>query len=199
VKVILSAMLAGLAQIAVIAFPPITHADVPGKHPYYLHALSDLRTARWLMEHQPGDTRVSRQEDLAITQIDAAIAEIKRASIDDGKDIHDHTPVDAPNELPGHLRKALELLNTVHADVAREEDDSTSRGLRIRAIGHIDAATHATERAISYMETQHERCPVRTASGCPSFWRATNRPRRTGCPDIQAALRDHLRDRCRSV
>ncbi|MEH2129414.1 MAG: hypothetical protein V7K86_01855, partial [Nostoc sp.] len=34
------------------------YADLPGKHPYYLHALTDLRTARWLLEHRPGDAAV---------------------------------------------------------------------------------------------------------------------------------------------
>ena len=74
-----------LALVALTA-----NADLPGKHPYYLHALSDLRAARWMLEHRPGDAAVSGQEDVAITEIDAAIGEIKRASIDDGKDIHDH-------------------------------------------------------------------------------------------------------------
>jgi hypothetical protein len=46
------------------------------------------------------------------------------------------------------LHKALELLRKVRADVAREEDDPAVKGLRNRAIGHIDAAIHATERAI---------------------------------------------------
>ena len=36
-------------------------ADMPGKHPFYLHALSDLRTARWMLEHRPGDAAVSGQ------------------------------------------------------------------------------------------------------------------------------------------
>jgi hypothetical protein len=132
----------------------VANADVPGKHPSYLHALSDLRTARWLMEHQPGDFAIRAQEDVATTDIDAALADIKRASIDDGKDTHDHVPLDAPNELPGHLRKALELLQHAHADIAQEEDDSMTQGLRNRAIKHVDAAIQATERAISNSEHQ---------------------------------------------
>jgi hypothetical protein len=128
-------------------------ADLPGKHPAYLHALSDLRAARWMLEHRPGDAAVSGQEDVAITEIDAAIGEIKRAAIDDGKDIHDHTNVDAPNDRPGRLHKALELLRKTHSDVAREEDDPMTRGLRNRAVGHIDGAIHATEVAIHDVKT----------------------------------------------
>ena len=129
------------------------NADLPGKHPYYLHALSDLRAARWMLEHRPGDAAVSGKEDVAITEIDAAIGEIKRAAIDDGKDLHDHPAIDAPNDRPGRLHKALELLRKVHSDVAREEDDPMVKGLRNRAVGHIDGAIPATEGAVKDVRT----------------------------------------------
>jgi hypothetical protein len=135
-----------------LSLPFVANADSPGKHPYYLHALSDLRAARWLVEHRPGDAAVSGQEDVAITEIDAAIGEIKKASIDDGKDLHDHPPVDAPNDHPGRLHKALEILHKVHSDVAREEDDPMTKGLRNRAVKHVDDAIHATEHAIRDVE-----------------------------------------------
>jgi hypothetical protein len=138
-----------LSGLLLVAAPFAANADLPGKHPFYLHALSDLRAARWLIEHRPGDAAVSGQEDVAIAEIDKAIGEIRRASIDDGKDIHDHPPVQGPNDRPGRLHKALELLHNVHNDVAREEDDPMTRGLRDRAVGHIDEAMHATEHAIS--------------------------------------------------
>jgi hypothetical protein len=132
--------------LAVLPFA--ANADMPGKHPAYLHALSDLRAARWLIEHRPGDAAASAQEDVAITEIDKAINEIKKASIDDGKDIHDHPPVQGVADRPGRLHKAVELLRKVHGDVAKEEDDPFTRGLRDRAIMHIDEALHATEHAI---------------------------------------------------
>lgn len=131
-----------------LLLPLFANADLPGKHPFYLHALTDLRAARWMLEHRPGDAAVSANEDVAITEIDAAIREIKRAAIDDGKNVNDHPNVDVPGDRPGHLHKALELLRKVHSDVAREEDDPATRGLRDRAVGHIDGAIHATERAI---------------------------------------------------
>jgi hypothetical protein len=125
------------------------NADLPGKHPAYLHALTDLRAARWMLQHRPGDAGVSAHEDVAIAEIDAAIGEIKHAAIDDGKNIQDHPQVDVPNNRPGRLHKALELLHKVHRDVAREEDDPMTRGLRDRAVGHIDAAIHATDGALA--------------------------------------------------
>ena len=122
--------------------------DLPGRHPAYLHALTDLRAARWLIEHRPGDVRVSADEDVAITRIDEAIREIKRAAIDDGKDIHDHPPVDAQPDNRGRLHRAEELLHKVHDDIAREEDDPLTRGLRDRAVRHVDEAMGATHHAI---------------------------------------------------
>jgi hypothetical protein len=139
---------------AAVALLPLTaHADLPGKHPYYLHALSDLRTARWMLEHRPGDAAVSGQEDVAIQQIDAAIGEIKHASIDDGKDLKDHPAVDVPNDHPGRLHKAAELLRKVHKDVDREEDDPTAKDLKHRSLEHVQAALKATDQAIKDVET----------------------------------------------
>jgi hypothetical protein len=136
------------ALLLLLALPFAANADLPGKHPYYLHALTDLRTARWMLEHRPGDAAVSAQEDVAVAEIDKAIGEIKRASIDDGKDIHDHPAVDVPAGHPGRLHKARELLRKVHADVDREEDDPMTKGLKDRAVHHIDEAIHATDRAL---------------------------------------------------
>ena len=131
-----------------LLLPLLANADLPGKHPFYLHALSDLRAARWMLEHRPGDAAVSGQEDVAVSEIDAAIREIKQAAIDDGKNVNDHPKMDAPDVRTGRLHKALEILRKVHSDVAREEDDPAVKGLRDRAVGHIDGAIHATEKAI---------------------------------------------------
>jgi hypothetical protein len=142
------------ALMLMAALPFAANADLPGKHPYYLHSLSDLRTARWMLEHRPGDAAVSGQEDVAITEIDRAIGEIKKAAIDDGKDIHDHPKVDVPNDHPGRLHKALELLRKVHSDIDREEDDPMTQGLKGRALHHVDEAIHATEHALKDIEQQ---------------------------------------------
>ena len=124
----------------------------PIRHPAYLHALSDLRSARWMLEHRPGDAAVSVHESEAIGEIDRAIGELKRAAVDDGKNIHDHPSSDLPSDYRGRLHKAADLLRKVRADTYREEDNPNARGLRDRAIGHVDAALHATERAIHDVE-----------------------------------------------
>ena len=92
---------------------------------------------------------MDREEDHAIEEIDKAIGEIKRAAIDDGKNLNDHPPVDTRIGHRGRYRRALELLDKAHNDIAREEDDPSVRGLRDRALRHIDEAHHIVERLIA--------------------------------------------------
>jgi len=133
-----------LILMGVAAVP--ASAETPGTHPFYQHALTDLRTARWLLDHQPGDRRVYAAEDAAIQEIDAAINEIKRASIDDGKDINYRPNVDV-KEQGSRLLRAIETLQKAHADIDREEDNPDVRDLRHRALWHIDRATRAADQA----------------------------------------------------
>ena len=135
-----------LAAGAAAALSSSAWADLPGKHPYYLHALSDLRAARWLLNHQPGDAKVYGDEDVAITEVDIAIAEIKKAAIDDGKNLNDHPKVDV-KEHGSRLLRAIETLKKARADIAKEEDNPEVRGLRARAHEHLDKAIHAAEKA----------------------------------------------------
>jgi hypothetical protein len=133
--------------VLAVAAPLAANAQqLPGEHPGYLHALTDLRTARWFLYHQPGDAKVSGQEDVAINEIDAAINEIKHASIDDHKDLNDHPAVDV-QEHGSKLLKAIETLKKAKEDITREEDNPQARELRHKAVGHIDRAIKATEKA----------------------------------------------------
>lgn len=137
-----------LVAVICLAAPLVANADLPGKHPAYLHALSDLRSARWMLEHRPAGAAVSGQENVAIAEIDKAIGEIKKAAIDDGKNLNDHPSVDVPTDNPGRLHKALELLHKAHADVSHEEDDPMTQGLQSRALEHIHLAVAATKTAL---------------------------------------------------
>jgi len=124
--------------------------DQPGRHPAYLHALEDLRHARAHLERPAGVTiQTAWDERIAVGKIDAAIAEIKQASIDDGKNPGDHPPIDAKLGWPGRLHRSLELLRKARADVNEEEDNDFARGLKRRAVGHIDAAINFVEQGIA--------------------------------------------------
>ncbi len=119
-----------------------------GDHPAYLHALSDLRDARAHLEGRPAEWKVKWDEKKAIQQIDVAIKDIKEASIDDGKDISVHAPIDAKLAWGGHLRNAQRLINKAYADINQHEDDKFSKGLRNRALKHIQIAAEYLQAAI---------------------------------------------------
>ena len=132
--------------------PFAAHADMPGQHPEYLHALTDLRDARWNLEHRPGDAAVSAQEDVAITEVDRAIDQTKKAARADGKDMRDHPGEDANMNRPGRLHHALDLLGKTHNDLARPEDNPEARELKNRILEHVDLAIQATKHAIGDVE-----------------------------------------------
>lgn len=146
-----------MAATLVAGLTPLTSmADLPGKHPGYLHSLTDLRTARWLLNHQPGDAKVYAGEDVALTEVNAAINEIKKASIDDGKDLNDHPAVDV-NEHGSRLLRSIETLKKAHADIDKEEDNPEVRELRHHALEHIDRAIHAAEQAhTAWLQENHK-------------------------------------------
>jgi hypothetical protein len=145
-------LLAALALCASFASLSANAAELPGEHPAYLHALTDLRAARWNLEHRPGDAAVSAQEDVAIVETDRAIHEARTAAMEDGKNVEDHPAEDAHLDRPGRLHHAMELLRKAKDDVAREEDNPESRNLRNRIVEHVDLAMEATKRAIHDVE-----------------------------------------------
>jgi len=118
------------------------------EHPYYLHALSDLRAARWMIEHRPGNWEQTNDEIEAVRQIDAAIAEIKKAAIDDGKNLADHPSVDELNQHNGRLHVSVDYLKKARQDISQDEDNRFAQGLQERAFLHIDAAISSVRRAI---------------------------------------------------
>src|ERR1700691_5580786 len=137
-------IVAGIATLAgCVAAPPPQH------HPAYLHSLSDLRAARWLIEHHPGDWAQTADEAEAVHQIDAAINDIKKAAFNEGKNPNDRPPVDENPDHRGRIHEALQFLNKARSDISREEDNAFANGLRDRAIGHIDGAIRASRRVFN--------------------------------------------------
>jgi hypothetical protein len=127
----------------------LSFADDPGRHPAYLHALADLRHARAHLERETPSAHVDREEAHAIAEIDKAIAEIKHAAIDDGKNLNDHPPVDAHMDWAGRYHRTLELLDSARHDIKEKEDDQFAHGLRHRALEHIDEAHRIVEHLIA--------------------------------------------------
>jgi hypothetical protein len=118
----------------------------PAVHPAYMHALSDLRAARWLIEHRPGDWAQVADEHEAVRHIDAAIGEIRRAAYDDGKNLDYHPPVDEHPDHRGRIHDAVQFLRKARQDISSGESNAYANGLRDRAIAQIDGAIAATRR-----------------------------------------------------
>jgi hypothetical protein len=137
VAALLFASALGLASVAAAA-----------DHPGYLHALTDLRTARAHLQN-PDSGVLHDEERNAVAEIDKAIAEIKAASIDDGKNLNDHPGIDVHLKWVAHLNKCAELLKKAHDDVAKEEDNPEAQGLQGRALDHIAKASRFVQQAIA--------------------------------------------------
>src|SRR5580698_8382914 len=90
--------------------------DLPGAHPGYLHALSDLRYARALLEHDAPEA-VEHDQHFALHEIDEAIRVIKDAASEDGKDLNVHPPVQPEWPVSGRFHRALEAIGSAHRDV----------------------------------------------------------------------------------
>lgn len=144
--------LSAAAVLLAALLPLAACAGLPGEHPGYLHALTDLRDARWNLEHKPGDAAVSAQEDIAITEIDRAIGEVKKAARDDEKNLRDRPREDANLERPGRLHHAVELLEKARNDLANEEDNPEARELKHRALDHVERAIEAAKHAVHDVE-----------------------------------------------
>lgn len=141
------AMTVGLFSLLV---PIAAHAQWWQHHPKYLHAMSDLRTAYWLIQHHDTmDPMVNDEERRAMKQIRYAYQALKDASIMDDKDIDAQPPADMTwYDHRGRLHHALDLLRDAHNDVMGEEEDPAARGFRHNAMKRIDDAARATEDAI---------------------------------------------------
>ena len=125
IAALVAAPLVLAAAGCVVAPPPPPPAP---HHPAYLHALTDLRDARWNLEHRAGDAAVSTQEDVAIVEIDRAINDARTAAMEDGKNIANHPPEDAHVDRRGRLHHAAELLRKARQDVAQGESNGAGGG-----------------------------------------------------------------------
>jgi len=123
------------------------------QRPRYLHALSNLREARELLQtdRRPGFIGA---RDRAIGEIDRAIDEVKAAVRDEGRNPH-FTPPPAGGDPNRPLHSALNLLDVAREDVAFGTDETGHVGLQMRALRHIDEAREALRHALHEMEREH--------------------------------------------
>ena len=139
-----------VAACAALILPATAGAQWWQHHPKYLHAMSNLRTAYWLIAHrEANDPEARPEEHLALKEISRAYQDLKDASIVDQKDLADQPPANMNFwDHRGRLHHALDLLREARADISGEEDDPAARGFRYGALKDIDKAIRATDSAI---------------------------------------------------
>jgi hypothetical protein len=126
-----------LALSGLVLLAPATSAHA--QEPAYLHALSDLRSARAYLQYDDRPDHAGLRAH-AIEQIDKAIKDVKIAAVDDGKSTW-HTPPPQSGGSEGWpIHSAYKLLNEAKEDVSRGHDQPANQGLRERASQHISEA-----------------------------------------------------------
>jgi hypothetical protein len=142
--------LSALAAGAVLLAPLAAHAQWWQQHPAYLHAMSDLRQAYWLVAHRDSMDPVAKvEEQQAKGAIRAAYQNLKDAAIVDDKNIDDQPPPEMDfSDHGGRLHRAMDLLRDAHNAVDKGEDDPAARGFKQRALSAIDHAAAATNAAM---------------------------------------------------
>ena len=82
-----------VAACAALMLPAIAQAQWWQHHPKYLHAMSNLRTAYWLIAHRDANDPEARPEErAAMKEISRAYQDLKDAAIVDQKDLADQPP-----------------------------------------------------------------------------------------------------------
>lgn len=118
------------------------------QHPAYIHALADLRAARWLLNTKAGGNwQQGMDERNALGQIDAAMSDIRAVGIDDRKRQEDHGKLEDRPDHMGRLHEAIDFLKQARADLLQGEDDMFGNRLRERTYKNIDKAIESIRMA----------------------------------------------------
>jgi hypothetical protein len=137
-----------LVAVTLVLSAAAPAAGAVGSHPHYLEALTDLRLAHALLQ-APDRAKAEKFEKTAIDDVDQALAEIKHAAIDDGKNLDDHPPIDANVSHQDRLNQILKLVQAANRDLNFDEDDQKALGWRARAVKDAADAQAFVEAAIS--------------------------------------------------
>jgi hypothetical protein len=129
--------------------------NAQGRHPAYLRARSDMRRAQFLLRI-PEEPNVTRRLIEADREVEAAVREVDRAAVLDGKNIDEHPPVDTRIDRRGRFQKIVELLRSARADIGREEDNGRANAWRDAAYRHLDQALEHVHRAAVDLHWDHE-------------------------------------------
>jgi hypothetical protein len=135
-----SLTVAAFALLTFLFLAPAIQAHA--QFPAYLHAISDLRSARAYLQM---DTRPQQQaaRDIAIREINRAIDDMKRAAVEDNKNPWRTPPPQSGGNPNWPIHSAVKLLREARHDVESGRDAPENVGLQVHSIEHIDRALQA--------------------------------------------------------
>ena len=136
-----------LVALLALTAPKSAFAGFFGDHPSYLHAIPNLRHAVQLLE-RPDAPNVAGPEEAAVRELDASIADIRQAARDDWKPLAILPALNIHLDWRGRLHEALKEIEKARREISKEEDDRAARGLRNRALDHLDHAMNLVQQAI---------------------------------------------------
>ncbi len=140
---------AAFALLTFLFMAPATQAHA--QYPMYLHAISDLRSARWYLQQDTRREFVGLREH-AIDEMSRAINDMKQAAIDDGKNPWRTPPPQSGGNMGAPIHSALRLVIEARNDVGRGSDAPGNRGLQMRSLRHIDEAHRALNEILRATE-----------------------------------------------
>lgn len=121
-------------------------APAQAQEPHYLHALSELRTARDYIQFDHREL-FHKERHHAVDEINKAIDEIKHAAWDDGKNTMFAPPAQGVSDPWAPMHEAQKHLNVAQNQVGQGIDTPQNQGLRDRAMFHI----HEAQNAINFV------------------------------------------------
>jgi hypothetical protein len=131
-------------------------ADVPGPHPAYLHAMSDLRFARALLA-VPEEYGAIPAQRRAIERIDHALGDLRHAAYADEMPAYEMPAVDVNRPRIDRVREATRALDRARADIDRFESNGFADGWRDAARRDIDAAKNDARTELNIDHFDHDR------------------------------------------
>jgi hypothetical protein len=132
-----SFMVAAFALLTFVSLLPAAPANA--QHPAYLHALSDLRTARGYLQ-MPARSETKDACKHANKEVSRAIDDIAKAVRDYGRDPDVTPPPQGAGSANWPIHSAIRLMKEARADVEHGIDLPENHGLREHSLEHIDKA-----------------------------------------------------------
>jgi hypothetical protein len=142
-----------------IILPMSSFAGFFGDHTHYQNALSEIRSARALVQANSQPAELADEQN-AVRELQLSIEEITQASKDDWQPMATQHRVDGNLNKDERFHEALRLLARAHNNICRGNDGHCAQGLRNEAVAHLDQAMNFIRLA---MNNKHFNEPISVA------------------------------------